>query len=96
MGKSSSRVLVAVEDAPVVRTAELHPNQPLLEVMSPLQASSPPTAAGRASDTGRGGGGYAATQFNAVVDTNEHAVRLCESLGFNDSEGVHPNQFGGV
>jgi hypothetical protein len=29
-------------------------------------------------------------QFNAVVDTNEHAVRLCESLGFNDSKGVHP------
>jgi hypothetical protein len=21
-------------------------------------------------------------QFNAVVETNEHAVRLCESLGF--------------
>ena len=26
--------------------------------------------------------GYAAMQFNAVVETNEHAVRLWESLGF--------------
>jgi ribosomal protein S18 acetylase RimI-like enzyme len=26
--------------------------------------------------------GYAAMQFNAVVETNEHAIRLWESLGF--------------
>ena len=26
--------------------------------------------------------GYAAMQFNAVAETNEHAVRLWESLGF--------------
>jgi GNAT superfamily N-acetyltransferase len=26
--------------------------------------------------------GYAAMQFNALVQTNEHAVRLWESLGF--------------
>ena len=26
--------------------------------------------------------GYAAMQFNAVVETNQHAVRLWESLGF--------------
>jgi hypothetical protein len=26
--------------------------------------------------------GYAAMQFNAVVETNEHAVRLWQSLGF--------------
>ena len=26
--------------------------------------------------------GYAAIQFNAVVETNTRAVRLCQSLGF--------------
>ncbi len=30
----------------------------------------------------RRSGGYAAMQFNAVVETNEPAVRLWESLGF--------------
>jgi hypothetical protein len=35
-------------------------------------------------------------QFNAVVETNEHAVQLWESLGFTTLRGVHLNQVGGV
>jgi hypothetical protein len=82
MGKSSSWVLVAVEDAPV-GTAELHPNQPTAgsHVATAGFISHRPQLVG-ASDMRRGGGGYAAMQFNAVVETNEHAVRLWESLGF--------------
>ena len=35
-------------------------------------------------------------QFNAVVDTNEHAVRLWELLGLSTLRVCTPNQFGGV
>ena len=89
MGKPGGRVLVAVDDGAVVGTAELHPNQ-LLAVMSPTQASwcrrPQPGGIGRALARRvlevAADDGYAAMQFNAVVETNEHAVRLWESLGF--------------
>ena len=83
MGKSNSRVFVAVEDAPVVRTAEPHLNQPTAgsHVAAAGFISHRPQLAARRTCS-RGRGGYAAMQFNAVVETNEHAVRLWESLGF--------------
>jgi GNAT superfamily N-acetyltransferase len=91
MGKPGGQVFVAVEDGAVMGTAELHPNQPGAgsHVANAGFMVSP-------SATGRGVGRalaryvlevaareeYAAMQFNAVVETNEHAVRLWESLGF--------------
>jgi hypothetical protein len=79
---SNSREFVAVEDAPVVRTAEPHLNQPTAgsHVAAAGFISHRPQLAGRRT-CGRGGGGYAAMQFIAVVETNEHAVRLWESPG---------------
>jgi hypothetical protein len=51
--------------------------------MSPLQASSPTDRSWQeASDMRSRRSWYAAVQFNAVVETSEHAVRLWESLGF--------------
>jgi len=91
MGKPGGRVFVAVEDGAVVGTAEVHPNQPGAgSHVANAGFMVSPTA------TGRGVGRalaryvlevapreeYAAMQFNAVVETNEHAVRLWESLGF--------------
>jgi GNAT superfamily N-acetyltransferase len=91
LGKPGGQVFVAVEDGAVVGTAELHPNQPGAgSHVANAGFMVSPTA------TGRGVGRalahyvlevaareeYAAMQFNAVVETNEHAVRLWESLGF--------------
>jgi GNAT superfamily N-acetyltransferase len=91
MGKPGGRVFVAVEDGAVVGTAEVHPNQPGAgSHVANAGFMVSPTA------TGRGVGRalaryvlevaareeYAAMQFNAVVETNGHAVRLWESLGF--------------
>jgi L-amino acid N-acyltransferase YncA len=91
MSKPGSRVLVAVEDGAVVGTAEIHPNHPAAGnhvANAGFMVSA--TAAGRG--VGRAmarrvlevaaADGYAAMQFNAVVETNEHAIRLWESLGF--------------
>lgn len=75
----------------VVGTAVLHPNQPAAGshvanagfMVSPNAASR---GIGRALARRilevAAEDGYAAMQFNAVVETNEHAVRLWESLGF--------------
>jgi GNAT superfamily N-acetyltransferase len=91
MGKPGGRVLVAVDDGAVVGSAELHPNQPATgSHVANAGFMVSPTAAGRG--VGRSlarrvlevaaQDGYAAMQFNAVVETNEHAVRPWESLGF--------------
>jgi GNAT superfamily N-acetyltransferase len=91
LGKPGGRVLVAVDDGAVVGTAELHPNQPAAgSHVANAGFMVSPTAVGRG--VGRAlarrvlevaaEDGYAAMQFNAVVETNEHAVRLWESLGF--------------
>jgi GNAT superfamily N-acetyltransferase len=91
MGKPGGRVLVAVDDGAVVGSAELHANQPGPgSHVANAGFMVSPTAAGRG--VGRAlaqrvlevaaEDGYAAMQFNAVVQTNEHAVRLWESLGF--------------
>lgn len=91
MGKPGGRVLVAVDDGVVVGTAVLHPNQPAAgSHVANAGFMVSPTVAGRG--VGRAlaqrvlevaaEDGYAAMQFNAVVETNEHAVRLWESLDF--------------
>jgi GNAT superfamily N-acetyltransferase len=91
MGKPGGRVLVAVDDGAVVGTAELHPNQPAAgSHVANAGFMVSPTVSGRG--VGRAlaqrvlevaaEDGYEAMQFNAVVETNEHAVRLWESLGF--------------
>jgi GNAT superfamily N-acetyltransferase len=106
MGKPDGRVLVAVEDGAVVGTVELHPNQPAAgSHVANAGFMVSPTAAGRG--VGRAlahrvlevaaQDGYAAMQFNAVVETNEPAVRLWQSLGFTILATVpeafrHPNR----
>jgi GNAT superfamily N-acetyltransferase len=91
MSKPSGRVLVAVDDGAVVGTAEIHPNQPAAgSHVANAGFMVSPTASGRGA--GRvlarrvldvaAADGYKAMQFNAVVETNEHAIRLWESLGF--------------
>jgi GNAT superfamily N-acetyltransferase len=90
-GKPGGRVLVAVDDGAVVGTAELHPNQPAAgSHVANAGFMVSPTVAGRG--VGRAlarrvlevaaEDGYAAMQFNAVVETNTNAIRLWESLGF--------------
>jgi GNAT superfamily N-acetyltransferase len=91
MGKPGGRVLVAVDHGVVAGTAEIHPNQPaagshVANAGFMVAASAAGQGIGRAlanrvlevavED------GYLAMQFNAVVETNVHAIRLWESLGF--------------
>jgi L-amino acid N-acyltransferase YncA len=90
-GKPGGRVFVAEENGDVLGTAELHPNQP---AGGSHVANAGFMVAPKA--VGRGVGralanhviaqavrdGYRAMQFNAVVETNESAVRLWRSLGF--------------
>jgi L-amino acid N-acyltransferase YncA len=106
MAKLGGRVLVAVDAGAVVGSAEIHPNQPAAGAhVANAGFMVSPTA------TGRGVGrslahrvlevateaGYKAMQFNAVVETNENAVRLWKSLGFTTLATVprafqHPNR----
>ena len=84
-------VFVAVEDDRVLGSATIHPNQPGGGRHVANGSFMVDPAAGRRG-IGRALGehaieqarqrGYRAMQFNAVVDTNTHAVRLWESLGF--------------
>jgi GNAT superfamily N-acetyltransferase len=80
-----------VDDGAVVGTAELHPNQPAAgSHVANAGFMVSPTVAGMGVGRALAGrvlevaaeDGYAAMQFNAVVETNMHAVRLWESLGF--------------
>jgi GNAT superfamily N-acetyltransferase len=88
MGKPGGQVLVAVDDGAFVGTAELHPYQPGPgSHVANAGFMVSPTVAGRG--VGRAlarrvlqVAAEAAIQFNAVVETNEHAVRLWESFGF--------------
>ena len=90
MGKPGGRVLVAVDEGAVVGTAEVHPNQPAAgSHVANAGFMVSPAAAGRG--VGRAlahrvlevaaQDGFAAMQFNAVVETNERAVRQWRSLG---------------
>jgi L-amino acid N-acyltransferase YncA len=86
-----AEIWVAVEEETVVGTAQLRPNYPQLGAH--IANASFMVASGAA---GRGVGrrmaerllaraeeaGYRAMQFNAVVSTNDRAVALWKSLGF--------------
>ncbi|MFL4474403.1 GNAT family N-acetyltransferase [Paeniglutamicibacter sp. MACA_103] len=93
MGKPGGTVYVAVdEDGSIAGTAELHPNQP---AAGSHVANAGFMVASQASGRGLGrmlgrhvieeatAQGFTAMQFNAVVATNAHAIRLWQSLGFN-------------
>jgi ribosomal protein S18 acetylase RimI-like enzyme len=95
------RTVVAVDDDVAVGTATMGPNRP-------GRGSHVATASFMVSPTARirgigrtlgehvltwaGEQGYRGVQFNAVVETNEPAVRLWQSLGF-DIVGTVPGAF---
>ncbi len=92
MNKPGGRVLVAVDDEEVVGTAEFHPNQPAAgSHVANAGFMVSPAASGRGIGRALAGrvldaaeeAGYRAMQFNAVVETNENAIRLWTSLGFS-------------
>lgn len=96
-----AEVWVAVEDARVVATALLRPNQPGLgDHVANAGFMVDPAAAGRG--IGRALAervlerarerGFAAMQFNAVVSTNTRALTLWRSLGF-EIVGTVPEAF---
>ncbi|WP_435747867.1 N-acetyltransferase family protein [Microbacterium sp. PMB16] len=101
MLNAPARTVVAVAGDRVLGTANMYPNRP-----GPgshvASASFMVDAAARGRGVGRTlvedmitwarRGGFAAVQFNAVVDTNEAAVRLYEDLGFR-TIGVAPGAF---
>lgn len=91
MGKPGGRVVVAVDRGAVVGTAQVHPNQPaagshVANAGFMVAASAGGQGIGRALANRvlevAAEDGYLAMQFNAVVETNVHAIRLWESLGF--------------
>jgi L-amino acid N-acyltransferase YncA len=95
------RVVVAVRDDVVVGTANMYPNRPgpgshIASGSIMVDRAVRGTGAGRALVEDMidwaGRQGYAAIQFNAVVDTNAAAVHLYESLGFV-TLGIAPGAF---
>jgi L-amino acid N-acyltransferase YncA len=95
------RVVVAVRDGAVVGTANMYPNRPgpgshIASGSIMVDRAVRGTGAGRAlvedMIAWARRDGYAAIQFNAVVDTNAGAVHLYESLGFV-TLGVAPGAF---
>ncbi|MFC4627869.1 GNAT family N-acetyltransferase [Promicromonospora alba] len=95
------RVVVAVRDGAVVGTANMYPNRPgpgshIASGSIMVDRAVRGTGAGRALVEDMLAwarrDGYAAVQFNAVVDTNAGAVHLYESLGFV-TLGVAPGAF---
>jgi L-amino acid N-acyltransferase YncA len=98
---SPVRVVVAVRDGAVVGTANMYPNRPgpgshIASGSIMVDRAVRGTGAGRALVEDMIGwarrDGYAAIQFNAVVDTNAGAVHLYESLGFV-TLGIAPGAF---
>jgi L-amino acid N-acyltransferase YncA len=96
-----ARVVVAADGDRVLGTANMYANRP-----GPGSHVASGSLMVAASARGRGVGralatdmitwarevGFAAIQFNAVVDTNESAIHLYESLGFT-TLGVAPGAF---
>ncbi len=96
-----AEVWVAVDGGTIVGTAQLRPNYPKLGAHianASFMVASASAGRGigrrlaehliaRARETG-----YQAMQFNAVVSTNEHAVGLWKSLGF-EIIGTVPDGF---
>ena len=93
MGKLGGSVYVAVDaDGAIAGTAELHPNQPAAgSHVANAGFMVAPHASGRGLGQTLGrhvieeaiAQGFTAMQFNAVVATNTHAIRLWQSLGFD-------------
>jgi L-amino acid N-acyltransferase YncA len=88
-----AEVWVAEEDGRIVATALLQPNKPGLgDHVANAGFMVDPSVAGlgigrrlaEAVLDRAGAAGYEAMQFNAVVATNERAVRLWRSLGFEE------------
>ncbi|MFI2486407.1 GNAT family N-acetyltransferase [Promicromonospora kroppenstedtii] len=95
------RVVVAVRDGVVVGTANMYPNRPgpgshiasgSIMVDRAVRGSGAGRALVRDMIAWAAREGFAAIQFNAVVDTNAAAVHLYESLGFV-TLGVAPGAF---
>jgi L-amino acid N-acyltransferase YncA len=85
------RVVVALDGDAVLGTATMGPNRPGRGAhVATGSFMVDPAAAGRGVGRALGthlidwatAGGFAAIQFNAVVETNAPAVRLWQSLGF--------------
>jgi L-amino acid N-acyltransferase YncA len=85
------RTVVAVEGPVVLGTAYWCPNQPgpgshIANASFMVDPAHGRKGVGRALGehvvAGAAADGYRAMQFNAVVETNAHAVRLWQSLGF--------------
>jgi L-amino acid N-acyltransferase YncA len=101
MLKPPSRVVVAVEDESILGTATMGPNRPGRGAHI-ATASFMVDPATRSRGVGRALGehtigwatehGYRGIQFNAVVETNDVAVRLWQSLGF-EIIGTVPGAF---
>lgn len=96
-----ARTVVAVDGDDVLGTANMYPNRPgpgshIASASFMVSAEARGRGVGRALVEDMIGwarsGGFAAVQFNAVVDTNTHAVRLYEDLGFR-TIGVAPGAF---
>lgn len=93
MGKPGGTVYVAVDpDGGIAGTAELHPNLPAagshianagFMVASHASGRGLGRALGRHVIEEAAAQGFTAMQFNAVVATNAHAIRLWQSLGFS-------------
>jgi L-amino acid N-acyltransferase YncA len=95
------RVTVAVHEGRVVGSAKMGPNRPgrgshIATASFMVDPESGAAGAGRAlaEDMVRWArdAGYHGIQFNAVVETNERAVRLWKSLGF-EVVGTVPGAF---
>ena len=91
MVAAPARVVAAVADDLVLGTANMYPNRPgpgshvaSGSLMTARQARGKGVGRALATDmiSWARRSGFAAIQFNAVVDTNTAAVRLYESLGF--------------
>lgn len=96
-----ARVVVAADDDRVLGTANMYANRPgpgshiaSGSLMVAEQARGAGVGRALTTDmiTWARRQGYAAIQFNAVVDTNTAAIRLYESLGFV-TLGVAPGAF---
>jgi L-amino acid N-acyltransferase YncA len=93
--------LVAVADGEVIGTANAYANRPGPgDHVASASFMVDPAHAGRGAGRALGeavidwaaGAGFAAIQFNAVVETNDHAVGLWRSLGF-ETVGTVPEAF---
>lgn len=93
MDKPGGTVYVAVDpDGKIAGTAELHPNLPAAGshiANAGFMVASHASGRGLGRTLGRhvieeaAAQGFTAMQFNAVVATNAHAIRLWQSLGFS-------------